>query len=43
MTLVGATTTEVASSHGAMPSHPDLVMNAVRAAANAVQKETAAA
>jgi hypothetical protein len=43
MTLVGASTTEVARSHGAMLSHPDLVINVIRAAANAVQKEAAAA
>jgi pimeloyl-ACP methyl ester carboxylesterase len=40
---MGATTTEVASSHVAMLSHPDLVIDVIRAAANAVQKATAAA
>src|SRR5258707_13783581 len=40
---MGATTTEVASSHVAMLSHPDLVINVIRAAANAVQGATAVA
>jgi pimeloyl-ACP methyl ester carboxylesterase len=40
---MGATTTEVASSHVAMLSQPDLVINVIRAAAKAVQKATAAA
>jgi pimeloyl-ACP methyl ester carboxylesterase len=38
-----ASTTEVASSHVAMLSHPDVVIDVIRAAAEAVQKETAAA
>ena len=40
---MGATTTEVASSHVPMLSHPDVVIDVIRAAANAVQKTTAAA
>jgi pimeloyl-ACP methyl ester carboxylesterase len=40
---MGANTTEVASSHVAMLSHPDMVINVIRAAAKAVQKATAAA
>ena len=40
---MGATTTEVASSHVAMLSHPDVVIDVIRAAANAVQKATVAA
>ena len=40
---MGATTTEVASSHVPMLSHPDVVIDVIRAAANAVQKATAAA
>src|SRR5579862_5316245 len=40
---MGATTTEVASSHVPMLSHPDLVIDVIRAAANAVQKASAAA
>ena len=40
---MGATTTEVASSHVAMLSHPDLVINVIRAAANAVQRARAVA
>jgi pimeloyl-ACP methyl ester carboxylesterase len=40
---MGATTTEVASSHVPMLSHPDLVINVIRAAAQAVQESTAAA
>jgi hypothetical protein len=40
---MGATTTEVASSHVPMLSHPDLVINVIRAAAKGVQKATATA
>ena len=40
---MGATTTEVASSHVPMLSHPDVVIDVIRAAANAVQKVTVAA
>ena len=40
---MGAKVTEVASSHVPMLSHPDLVIDVIRAAANAVQKVTAAA
>ncbi len=40
---MGATTTEIASSHVAMLSHPDVVIDVIRAAANAVQKTTVAA
>src|SRR5437879_11333466 len=40
---MGANVTEVASSHVPMLSHPDLVIDVIRAAANAVQKTTAAA
>jgi pimeloyl-ACP methyl ester carboxylesterase len=40
---MGATTTEVASSHVPMLSHPDLVINVIRAAAKAVQDARAAA
>jgi pimeloyl-ACP methyl ester carboxylesterase len=40
---MGATTTEVASSHVPMLSHPDVVIDVIRAAANAVQKARAAA
>ncbi|MGB6330187.1 MAG: alpha/beta hydrolase [Candidatus Sulfotelmatobacter sp.] len=40
---MGATTTEVASSHVIMLSHPDVVIDVIRAAANAVQKPTVAA
>jgi pimeloyl-ACP methyl ester carboxylesterase len=40
---MGANTTEVASSHVPMLSHPDLVINVIRAAAKAVQRATAAA
>jgi len=40
---MGAKVTEVASSHVPMLSHPDLVIDVIRAAANAVQKATAAA
>jgi pimeloyl-ACP methyl ester carboxylesterase len=39
---MGATTVEVASSHVAMLSHPDLVLDVIRKAANAVQKTVAA-
>ena len=40
---MGAKVTEVASSHVPMLSHPDLVIDVIRTAANAVQKATAAA
>jgi hypothetical protein len=40
---MGATTTEVASSHVPMLSHPDLVIAVIRAAAKAVQGATVAA
>jgi pimeloyl-ACP methyl ester carboxylesterase len=40
---MGATTTEVASSHVIMLSHPDVVINVIRAAAKAVQGVAAAA
>jgi pimeloyl-ACP methyl ester carboxylesterase len=40
---MGATTTEVASSHVVMLAHPDAVIDVIRAAANAVQGVTAAA
>jgi len=40
---MGAKVTEVASSHVPMLSHPDLVIDVIRAAANAVQKAAAAA
>src|SRR6266436_4201952 len=40
---MGAATTEVASSHVPMLSHPDLVINVIRAAAKALQGATAAA
>ena len=40
---MGATTTEVASSHVPMLSHPDLVINVIRAAARALQGATAVA
>jgi len=40
---MGATTTEVASSHVPMLSHPDVVIDVIRAAANAVQNVTVAA
>jgi pimeloyl-ACP methyl ester carboxylesterase len=39
---MGATTVEVASSHVAMLSHPDLVLDAIHKAANSVQKTTVA-
>jgi hypothetical protein len=38
---MGANRTEVASSHVPMLSHPDLVINVIRAAAKAVQGATA--
>ena len=40
---MGATTYEVASSHVPMLSHPDLVLDVVREAANAVQGSATAA
>jgi len=40
---MGATTTEVASSHVPMLSHPDVVIDVIRAAAKALQGATAAA
>src|SRR5260221_2275192 len=40
---MGATTTEVASSHVPMLSHPDLVINVIRAAAKALQGAVAVA
>jgi Ethanolamine utilization protein EutJ (predicted chaperonin) len=40
---MGATTTEAASSHVPMLSHPDVVINVIRAAAKAVQEATVAA
>jgi pimeloyl-ACP methyl ester carboxylesterase len=40
---MGAKVTEVASSHVPMLSHPDVVIDVIRAAAKAVQKATAAA
>jgi len=40
---MGATTHEVASSHVPMLSHPDLVINVIRAAAKAVQEAKPAA
>jgi len=43
VTRMGATTTKVASSHVTMLSHPDLVIDVIRAAAKAVQRATAAA
>jgi len=39
---MGATTTEVASSHVVMLAHPDVVIDVIRAAASAVQKDKAA-
>jgi pimeloyl-ACP methyl ester carboxylesterase len=39
---MGATTYEVASSHVAMLSNPDIVLDAIRAAASAVQRSAAA-
>jgi len=40
---MGATTTEVASSHVPMLSHPDLVIDVIRTAAKAVQGARAVA
>ena len=40
---MGATTTEVVSSHVPMLSHPDVVIDVIRSAANAVQKAAVAA
>ena len=40
---MGATATEVASSHVPMLSQPDVVIDVIRAAAKAVQKATVAA
>ena len=40
---MGATTTEVASSHVVMLSHPDVVIDVIRAAAKGVQEAAAAA
>jgi hypothetical protein len=40
---MGANTMEVASSHVPMLSHPDLVINVIRAAAKVVQGATAVA
>jgi hypothetical protein len=40
---MGATTTEVASSHVVMLSYPDLVINVISAAAKAVQGAMAVA
>jgi hypothetical protein len=40
---MGAATTEVASSHAPMLSHPNAVIDVIRAAAKAAQKTTAAA
>jgi len=40
---IGATTTEIASSHVAMLSHPDVVIDVIRAAAKAVQGASAVA
>jgi hypothetical protein len=39
---MGAMTVEVASSHVPMLSHPDVVIDVIRKAANAVQKTMAA-
>jgi hypothetical protein len=39
--IAAEATTEVASSHVPMLSHPDVVMNVIRAAAKAVQGATA--
>jgi hypothetical protein len=38
---MGATTYEVESSHVPMLSHPDLVVDVIRAAANSVQESVA--
>jgi len=40
---MGATTTEVASSHVPMLSNPSLVIDVIRAAANAIQARSARA
>ena len=40
---MGATTYEVDSSHVPMLSHPDLVLDVIRSAANAVQDSAAVA
>jgi hypothetical protein len=40
---MGATTTEVASSHVPMLSHPDLVIDVIRTAAKAVQARASVA
>lgn len=40
---MGSTTTEIASSHVAMLSHPDVVIDVIRAAAKAVQGASAVA
>jgi hypothetical protein len=40
---MGASTTEVASSHVAMLSHPDVVIDVIRAAAEAVEGVAAVA
>jgi len=40
---MGATTYELDSSHVPMLSHPDLVLDVIRTAANAVQGSAAAA
>src|SRR6201981_262161 len=40
---MGATTTEIASSHVPMLSHPDLVINVIRAAVKAAQESMAEA
>lgn len=40
---MGATVTEVASSHVPMLSHPDVVINVIRAAAKSVQSRATVA
>ena len=40
---MGAKVTEVASSHVPMLSHPDVVIDVIRTAANAVQERSTAA
>jgi hypothetical protein len=40
---MGTTTTEIDSNHVPMLSHPDLVIDVIHAAANAVQKAVATA
>jgi hypothetical protein len=40
---MGATTTEIASSHVPMLSHPDVVIDVIRAAAKTVQDALAVA